>query len=197
MASSSLVGLLLRPVSRRPRSRGSLRGRWGEKEECVRPPLSAMAVAVAAFFVAGCTASTAHPAAPAASAVPLPPDQRTASALLKIATAFNNEYDSGDYGPVYARWDARSQAIITKAEYIRRHKECPSAPQAAAQTESATPGPHGAWVVDYEIGGQRLTDYWFYVHRRWVFDLMLSNPSSVTLYRMSPQQYVAAVGCSH
>jgi hypothetical protein len=51
--------------------------------------------------------------------------------------------------------------------------------------------------VDYEIGGQRLTDYWFYVHRRWVFDLMPSNLSSVTRYRMSPQQYVAAVGCSH
>src|ERR1022692_3860846 len=163
-------------------------------ENLVIRSLVAVAVATAVMLVAGCAASPGHAAA---SAAPLPPDPRTASALLKIATAFNNEYDSGDYGPVYARWDARSQAIITKAEYVRRHKECPSAPQAAAQTESATPGPHGAWVVDYEIGGQRLTDYWFYVHRRWVFDLMLSNPSSVTLYRMSPQQYVAAVGCSH
>ncbi len=159
--------------------------------------LSAIAVAVAAFLVAGCTASTARPVASrVASTAPLPPDQRTASALFRIATAFNNEYDSGDYGPVYARWDARSQAIITKAEYVRRHKECPSA-QVVAQVESATPGPHGAWIVDYEIGGQRLTDYWFYVHRRWVFDLMLSNPDSVALYRMSPRQYVAAVGCSH
>src|ERR1039458_8303671 len=163
-------------------------------ENLVIRSLVAVAVATAVMLVAGCAASPGHAAA---SPAPLPPDPRTTSALLKIATAFNNEYDSGDYGPVYARWDARSQAIIAKAEYVRRHKECPSAPQAAAQTESATPGPHGAWVVDYEIGGQRLTDYWFYVHRRWVFDLMLSNPSSVTLYRMSPQQYVAAVGCSH
>jgi hypothetical protein len=51
--------------------------------------------------------------------------------------------------------------------------------------------------VHYEIGGQQLTDYWFYVHRRWVFDLVLSNPDAVKLYRMSPQQYVAAVGCAH
>jgi hypothetical protein len=36
------------------------------------------------------------------------------------------------------------------------------------------------------IGGQQLTDYWFYVHRRWVFDLVLSNPDAVKLYRMSP-----------
>src|SRR5262249_58200035 len=30
----------------------------------------------------------------------------------------------------------------------------------------------GAWLVHYEIGGQQLIDYWFYVHRRWVFDLV-------------------------
>jgi hypothetical protein len=131
------------------------------------------------------------------SAAPLPPDPRTTSALLKIATVFNDEYDRGDYGPVYARWDARSQAVITKAQYIKRHKDCPSAPHAAALVESATPGPHGAWLVDYEIGGQRLTDYWFYVHYRWVFDLVLSNPDSVRLYRMTPQQYASATGCAH
>jgi hypothetical protein len=131
------------------------------------------------------------------SAAPLPPDPRTTSALLKIATVFNDEYDRGDYGPVYARWDARSQAVITRAQYIKRHKDCPSAPHAAALVESATPGPHGAWLVDYEIGGQRLTDYWFYVHHRWVFDLVLSNPDSVRLYRMTPQQYASATGCAH
>jgi len=47
-----------------------------------------------------------------------------------------------------------------------------------------------------EVPGQQLTDYWFYVHRRWVFDLVLSNPSSVRLYRMSPQRYVATLGCA-
>jgi hypothetical protein len=106
-------------------------------------------------------------------------------ALLKIATAFNNEYGSGDYGPVYARWDARSQAIITEADYIQRHKDCPGSPQPPARTETAAPGAHGARLVRYEIGGQQLTDYWFYVHRRWVFDLMLSNPDAARLYRMS------------
>jgi hypothetical protein len=154
----------------------------------------AIAGAAAALLAAACTASTGHPAA---SPAPLPTDPHTASALLKIATAFNHEYDSGDYGPVYRRWDARSQAIITRAGYIQRHKDCPSAPHAPSQTESVSPGPHGAWLVHYEIGGQQLTDYWFYVHRRWVFDLVLSNPGAVKLYRMSPGQYAAAVGCSH
>jgi hypothetical protein len=155
------------------------------------------AAAAAVLLAAGCTAGQGHDAAaPGRSAASLPADPQTAAALLKIATAFNNEYGSGDYGPVYARWDARSQAIISEADYIQRHKDCPASPQ-PARTETATPGPHGAWMVRYEIGGQQLTDYWFYVHRRWVFDLVLSNPDAVRLYRMSPQQYVAAVGCSH
>src|SRR5215467_4933191 len=163
-------------------------------ENLVRRLLIATAVAVA-LFAAGCTASTGHPAA---SAAPLPPDPHTASALLKIAKTFNHDYDTGDYGPVYARWDARSQAIITRADYIRRHKDCPSGSQTLSHTESVNPGgPHGAWLVHYEIGGQPLTDYWFYVHHRWVFDLVLSKPDAVKLYRMTPQQYAATLGCNH
>jgi hypothetical protein len=163
----------------------------------VRRVLTA-AAALAVLLAAGCTAGQSHDAgAPGRSAASLPADPQTAAALLKIATAFNNQYGSGDYGPVYARWDARSQAIISQADYIRRHKDCPASPQPAARTETATPGSRGAWIVRYEIGGQQLTDYWFYVHRRWVFDLLLSNPDAVRLYRLSPQQYVAAVGCSH
>ena len=137
----------------------------------------------AVLFVAGCTAGASHP--PASSA-PLPPAPHTAAASLKVATAFNHDYDAGDYGPAYACWDARSQAIIPRADYIRRHKDCPSASHALSPTENVSPGPDGAWLVHYEIGGQQLTDYWFYVHRRWAFDLTLSNPDAVKLYRMSP-----------
>jgi hypothetical protein len=152
----------------------------------------ALALAAAALLAGGCSG------APGAtrSAAPVPPDPRTAAALLRIATAFNHDYDSGDYAPVYARWDARSRAIISQAGYIRRHRECPS-PHQASVTESAGPGPRGAWLVHYEIGGQQLTDYWFYVRHRWVFDLVLSNPGSVALYRMSPQGYARAVGCAN
>lgn len=160
--------------------------------------LMTAAAAAAVLLMAGCAAGQSQvAAAPGRSAVPPPADPQTAAALLKIATAFNNEYGSGDYEPVYGRWDARSQAIISEADYIRRHQECPGSPQPPARTETATPGAHGAWEVRYEIGGQQLTDYWFYVHRRWVFDLVLSNPDAVRLYRMPAPQYAAAVGCSH
>ena len=35
------------------------------------------------------------------------------AALLKIATVFNNDYDGGDYGPVWDRWDA-----LTPQQYV-------------------------------------------------------------------------------
>src|SRR5207248_10351663 len=151
--------------------------------------------AAAVVLLVGCGAEPGHPAA---APVPLPPDPHTAAALLKIATAFNHDYDTGDYGPVYARWDARSQAIITRVDYIQRHKDCPGGSHAPSRTESVSPGgPGGAWLVHYESGGQQLTDYWFYVRHRWVFDLVLSNPDTVKLYRLPPQQYAAAIGCTH
>jgi hypothetical protein len=153
---------------------------------------TAAVVVAVVLLAAGCTG---HPAAPLA---PLPPDPHTASALLKIATAFNHDYDTGNYGPVYARWDARSQAIITRADYIARHEDCPGGSPVLSQTESVSPGgPRGTWLVHYQIGGQQLTDYWFYIQHRWVFDLVLSNPDAVRLYRMSRSQYVAALGCAH
>jgi len=120
------------------------------------------------------------------------------TALLKVATVFNDDYDRGVYGSVYDRWDARSKALISRAEYIRRHTECPTSPSATS-VESATPGPNGAWLVSYVVSGAeaRLTDYWFYVDGRWEFDLPLSNPSSVSLYKLSGPQYLAALGCTH
>ena len=152
----------------------------------------AAAVAAMVLLASGCTDH------PAVSPAPLPSDPHIASALLKIATVFNHDHDTGNYAPVYARWDASSQAIITRADYIARHKDCPGGSPALSQTESVSlGGPQGAWLVHYQIGGQQLTDYWFYVQRRWVFDLVLSNPDQVRLYRMSQSQYVAALGCAH
>ncbi len=37
----------------------------------------------------------------------------------------------------------------------------------------------------------------FYVDGRWAFDLVLSNPDMVPLYRMPARQHMAYVGCAH
>ncbi len=153
-------------------------------------------MAVVAALAAGCTAQASRPAARSPGPAPAVREPRTAAALLKIATVFNDDYDTGVYGPVWDRWDARSQAIISRADYIRRHTECPDSPQ-SVRVQDARPGPGGAWIVDYETAGVQLHDYWFYAAGRWAFDLVLSNPDSVQLYRLTPQRYVAALNCGH
>jgi hypothetical protein len=90
----------------------------------VRVP-SAIAVAAMVLLVGGCTGGTAHLAAARA---PLPPDPHTASALLKIAAAFNHDYDTCDYQPVYP---------ITRAQ--RRHPTArqPAKPSAVTLLRTA------------------------------------------------------------
>lgn len=148
--------------------------------------------------LAGCTSSsTGRPGSGTRSTISTSAaDAKTVPTLLRVAIAFNNDFGNNDDDPVYARWDARSQAIISEAEFVRRHKRCATAPQAPAHVQTAAPGPGGAWLVRYSIGGQEFTDYWYYQHGRWVFDLILSNPQAVKLYRLSGAAYVKVVGCT-
>lgn len=164
-----------------------------------RPPRAAILLAVLALTAcssAAHQASRSHTSLAPAAAVEPGPDPKTAAALVRIAQTFNNDYDDNNDGPVWDRWDARSRAVISRAEYIRRHAVCATAPQGPARVEGATPGgPHGAWLVAYEIGGQQFTDYWSYIRRRWVFDLLLSNPLAARQYRLPFARYAAEIGC--
>lgn len=161
-------------------------------------------LALAGCLVTACSAparpaGTVRHTGPASAPTPTrtwPPDPRTVAALLRIAQVFNTDYDSSRYGAVYDRWDARSQAIISRAEYIQRHLECPTAPTGApVRVESAARGPHGRWLVRYEVQGSLAVDTWFYQDHRWVFDIILSNPGAAAQYRLPFRQYAAAVGC--
>jgi hypothetical protein len=104
------------------------------------------AILLLVMALSACTASPQHasPARtrPSATATTRQsPDPKTTAALIRIAQSFNNDYDHNIDGPVWDRWDARSQAVIPRAEYIRRHAECATAPQGPAHVESATPRP--------------------------------------------------------
>ncbi|HKI91274.1 MAG TPA: hypothetical protein VJ986_03140 [Gaiellaceae bacterium] len=146
----------------------------------------------AVFALSACAA----PATSTTSDSAARPEPETAAALVAIAQTFNDDYGRGVDGPVYDRWDARSRAVISRAEYLRRHAECPTAPTQPAQVEGAAPGPHGTWLVRYRIGDQQFIDHWIYSGGRWQFDLVSSNPDAVRLYRLPGPQYVAAVGCA-
>src|SRR5260370_1349844 len=97
--------------------------------------------------------------------------------------------------PQPIRRPARSPPALPRPGSTPPHAECAPSPQGPAHVEPATPGPHGAWLVQYEIGGQQLTDYWYYTARRGVFDLLLSNPDAARLYRLPFAQYAAQTGC--
>jgi len=134
-------------------------------------------------LLSGCSSSTAS-------------EPKNAKTLIAIAQLFNDDYGRNNDGPVYDRWDARSQSLLTRADYIHRHAVCATAPQELAHVESAVPGLAGAWLVRYEISGLQFTDYWFYVKGQWRFDLILSNPSAAKLYRLPYAAYVSQLDCS-
>lgn len=150
--------------------------------------LAALALA-AASGLAGCTTKRL-PTTPSTS-----PEPRTAKELLAVASIFNRDFAANNVGPVYARWDRRSRNTISEADYVLRHRECPSHPGTPV-TESAAPSAGGWWEVHYSVDGVQLTDYWIYQAGGWRFDLVRSNPDAVTLYKLSTAAYMRAGGCA-
>jgi hypothetical protein len=160
--------------------------------------MAAFAIPLGACAGGGSQSASVAATLPAtATPAPSPPDPQTSVALVAIAQRFNDDYAQNNDGPVYDRWDARSQALISRTDYLRRHAECANGPQSPAHVLSVVPNPSGAWLVRYEIDGSPFTDYWFYVRDRWVFDIVLSNPESARLYRLSFPDYASAIGCTH
>ena len=119
----------------------------------------------------------------------------TAAQLSLVATQFNHDYQVGDMGAVWDRYDARSRAVISRTRDIRWHQECPTSPGAATTTDVVQQS-GGWWMVDYTIDGVMLHDYWHQEDGRWRFSLARSNPTSVALYSSSFQTFARAVGCS-
>ena len=146
---------------------------------------------LAVLALAACGSSAPAAATTAAGARR---DPNTTQALLRIARTFNENFSANRVGPVYDRWDARSKAIISRADYVRRHEECPTPPGPATILGAEPDGEW--WLVHYAISDVSLTDYWRYANGRWVFDLIRSNPDAVRLYRLPAAKYIAAIGCT-
>lgn len=119
----------------------------------------------------------------------------TASSLLRVATVFEHDYQHNLDGPVWDRFDAASRALITRAQYVRWHRECPTSTGDATLLD-ATRLARGWWQVDYEIGAVRLRDYWHQVAGQWRFSLVRSNPVAAALYSSSYADYARANGCA-
>ena len=121
-------------------------------------------------------------------------DAENAAALWVVATTFNSNYQHNDVGPVYDRWDPSSQELISKSNYVRRHKICPTTP-GRATIRSVSRSTNGFWAVVYTISGVARTDYWRFINGEWRFNLARSNPDAVRLYREPFAAYARDVGC--
>ncbi len=110
--------------------------------------------------------------------------------------------------PAYRGWSA------TAAGETGRHPASRSAPPGPERRPAHPANPPGqsrssrggngcaaevlpscSWLVRYQISGQQLTDYWYYTHHRWEFDLPLSNPDAARLYQLPFAKYAAQIGC--
>lgn len=169
-------------------------GRGPLLSESVRSLVHKKAAVAAAAVIIGLLVAVAVLTSLEARSVNPVRDPGTRQALLHVATQFNNNYSANNDGPVYDRWDSTSQVIITRAQYEKRHVECPT-PPGTATVESASRAAEDYWIVRYSIDGVQLTDYWHYQDGKWRFDLARSNPDAVKLYRMSFKDYARAVGC--
>ncbi len=119
----------------------------------------------------------------------------TSTELVRVATSFDHDYQFNIDGPTWDRFDPASQALISRANYIRWHQECPASPGPATVLR-ATRLAGGWWRVDYEIGAVVLHDYWHQIDGRWRFSLVRSNPSAAALYASTFANFVRATGCS-
>jgi hypothetical protein len=118
----------------------------------------------------------------------------TSAELVRVATQFDDDYQFNVDGAVWDRFDVSSQALISRANYVRWHQECPASP-GVATIRSASSLTSGWWVVNYEIGGVSLRDYWHRVNGRWRFSLRRSNPSASALYSSTFAAFARATGC--
>jgi hypothetical protein len=85
----------------------------------MRLPIAIAASAVI-LLAAGCSASSSHPAT---SPSPLPPDPRTAAALLTIARAFNHDCEAVPDVPEPVRRGPRLRTLTPYgAAFDTRHK---------------------------------------------------------------------------
>jgi len=141
-------------------------------------------ILLSAIALAGCSQSSSTKT-----------ERDNAQTLVKVAQKFNDDYRDGNFGSVYDRWNAPSQAIIRRSDYIRRHVECPNNSQAPVHVLSVRRGIGDTWLVSYTISDLNFSDYWSYSEGRWQFDLLKSNPAAVKLYRLPVAQYALNLGC--
>ncbi|WP_327587027.1 hypothetical protein OHA25_08450 [Nonomuraea sp. NBC_00507] len=91
-----------------------------------RPTATPSSAAAAATSPAG--KPSAAPSA-AASPSPKPVQPRTQAAVRKVAEQAFDAYGAGEYGEFWDMWTSQAKKVVSRKDYVRRFRLCPSAAQ--------------------------------------------------------------------
>jgi hypothetical protein len=162
---------------------------------------SAVVVLVAVpILLGGCGGGGKPKAQLAATTVPstVPPTTTTtqaptatglrAAALVVLAT-----YSGGNWGAFWDHWDPASQALITRAEYIKRKTACPGV-TGSITVVSLKSTASGIWNVVGRRGGSLITYQFRYDEGAWAY---VVTDATVKAQLQEPfARYVARPGCT-
>jgi hypothetical protein len=118
---------------------------------------------------------------------------QTAAGLKTAALVVLGTYAGGNWGAFWDQWDPASQALITRAEYIRRKTACPGV-RGSITFVSLQSTATGIWNVVGRRGGSLISYQFRYDKGAWVY---VVTDATVKAELVEPYaSYVARPGCN-
>jgi hypothetical protein len=170
----------------------------------VRGRNAAIAVLAGTVLLTGCGHGGSHAkAAPTtipatttvtASTTTTTTQDPSAVGLRAAAQVVLAAYSSGQWGVFWDHWDPASQALITRAEYIRRKTACPRITGVPISISAVQPGANGLWnVVGHGIGSA-VTYQFRYSQGTWSY--VITDPAIKADLVEPYARYIARPGCT-
>jgi hypothetical protein len=141
-------------------------------------------------------ATAKQAASSAALPAPSPATSQAAAAggLKASAQAILTASAAGDWGTFWDHWDAASQALISRDEYLRRKQACPGTTGAPITVVSERPAANGIWTVRGRRGGSMIVYQFRYEHGQWTY--VVTDTAVKAELKGSYEEYVARPGCT-
>jgi hypothetical protein len=118
---------------------------------------------------------------------------QTADGLKAAALVVLGTYAGGNWGAFWDHWDPASQALIGRAEYIRRKTACPGI-AGSITLVSVKSTSTGIWNVQGRRGGSVISYQFRYNNGAW--DYVVTDAAVKAQLKEPYDSYVARPGCT-
>jgi hypothetical protein len=134
---------------------------------------------------------TAASASPATTTTSLAPSADGVKAAAQVILAYDS---GGQWGTFWDQWDPASQALISRAEYIRRKAACPGATGSPIKVLSVgAASSAGIWTVRGQRGGSQISYQFRYNQGRWWY--VVTDATVKAQLKEPYASYVARAAC--